>query len=137
MPGTPKEGTEVKEFPEVGKGELHLFVLAGESGVYIAAYLDLPGLARQTQAYCDSFGKGFLKSIGEATAKGAGGKVVKETDISFEKDPGKEFLIETPTGLATARAYFINRRGYQLAVAPGNDVGNVKKFLDSFKVTAQ
>ena len=139
MPGTPKEETEVKEVPVVGTGETHLFVLASESGVYVAAYLDVPGLARQTQAFCDDFGKGFLKSIGEATAKGAGGKVVKETDISFGKDPGKEILIELPAGLATARAYFIKRRGYQLIAAPtsGRDPGNVKKFLDSFKVTAQ
>jgi hypothetical protein len=139
MPGTPKEETEVKEFPVVGRGETHLFVLASESGVCVAAYLDLPGLARQTQAFCDSFGKGFLKSIGEATAKGAGGKVVKDTDISFGKDPGKEILIEAPAGLATARAYFIKRRGYQLIIAPaaGSDPGNVKRFLDSFKVTGQ
>jgi len=74
MPGTPQEQTEVKELPEVGRGETHLFVLASESGVYVAAYLDLPGLARQTQAFCDSFGKGFLKSIGEATAKGPGAR---------------------------------------------------------------
>lgn len=139
MPGTPKEETEVKEIPVVGRGETHLFVLASESGVYVAAYLDVPGLARQTQAFCDSFGKGFLKSIGEATAKGAGGKVVRDTDISFGKDPGKEILIEVPAGHATARAYFIKRRGYQLIAAPagGDDVGNGKKFLDSFKVTAQ
>jgi len=139
MPGTPKEETEVKELPEIGRGETHLFVLAGESGVYVAAYLDLPGLARQTQAFCDGFGKGFLKSIGEATAKGAGGKVVKDTDISFGKDPGKEILIEVPAGLATARAYFIKRRGYQLIAAPtaGSDPGNVKKFLDSFTLIAQ
>jgi hypothetical protein len=138
MPGTPQETTEAKEFPIVGKGVIHLFVLANESGVYVAGYLEIPGLAQQSQAFCDSFGKGFLKSIGEGTAKGAGGKVVKDTDISFGKDPGKEILIEVPAGLATARAYFIKRRGYQLLAAPsGNDVGNVKKFLDSFKVTAQ
>ena len=139
MPGTPQEQTEVKELPEVGRSETHLFVLGSESGVYGAAYLDLPGLARQTQVFCNNFGKGFLKSIGEATAKGAGGKVVKDTDISFGKDPGKEILIEAPGGVATARAYFIKRRGYQLIVLPaaGSDRGNVKKFLDSFKVTAQ
>ena len=138
MPGTPQEQTEVKELPVVGRGETHLFILASESCVYVAAYLDLPGLALQTQTFCDSFGKGFLNSIGDATAKGAAGKVVKETDISFGKDPGKEILIETPAGIATARAYFIRRRGYQLIAAPaGNDVGNVKKFLDSFKVTTQ
>jgi hypothetical protein len=139
MPGTPKEETEVKELPVVGRGETHLFVLASESGVYVAAYLDVPGLARQNQAFCDSFGKGFLKNIGEATAKGAEGKVVKDTDILFGKDPGKEILIEVPAGIATARAYFINRRGYQLIAAPtaGSNHGNVKKFLDSFKVTTQ
>jgi hypothetical protein len=140
MPGTPKEQTEVKQFPEVGKGETHLFVLATESGVFVAAYVDIPGLAQQSQMFCDSFGKGFLRSVGEATAKGAGGKVVKETDILFGKDPGKEILIEVPAGLATSRAYFIKRRGYQLIAVPpasSNDAGSVKKFLDSFTVTAR
>jgi hypothetical protein len=139
MPGTPKEETEVKEFPVVGKGETHLFVLATESGVYVAGYVAVPGLARQSQSFCDNFGTGFLKSVGEATAKGAGGRVIKETDISFGRDPGKEILIEVPAGRATVRAYFVKRRGYELIAAPtaGSDPANVKKFLDSFKVTAQ
>ena len=138
MPGAPKEETEVKELPVVGKGETHLFILSHESGVYVVSYLDVPGLARQDQSFCDSFGKGFLKSIGEATAKGAGGKVASETDISFGKNPGKEILIEVSAGIATARAYFIRRRGYELIGAPtaGSNPTNVKKFLDSFKLTA-
>jgi hypothetical protein len=139
MPGSPKEETELKDFPVVGKGETHLFILAHESGVYIASYLEIPGLARQDQSFCDSFGKGFLKTIGEATAKGAGGKVVSETDILFGRAPGKEILMQTSGGVATARAYFIRRHGYELIAAPaaGADAGNVKKFLDSFKTAAQ
>jgi len=141
MPGTPQEQTEAKDFPTVGKGVVHLFVLAHETGVYVAGYLEVPGLARQSQVFCDGFGKGFLQSIGEATAKGAGGKMVKDTDISMGNSPGKEILIELPSGIATVRAYFIKRRGYQLLVAPpasgSDDAGDVKRFLDSFKVTAQ
>ena len=140
MPGTPKEQTQVKEFPVVGKGEVRLYILTIESGVYAAGYVEVPGLAKQTQAFCDSFGRGFLSSVGDGTAKGAGGKVVKETDIQFGTSPGKEILIDTPAGIATARAYFINKRGYQLlALSRGTDadVGNVKKFLDSFKMTAR
>ncbi len=138
LPGTPTEETEVREFPVVGKGEAHVFVLTTEAGVYVASYLEVPGLARQNQSFCDSFGKGFLKTVGESTAKGAGGKVAKETDILFGKNPGKETLIEVPAGTAMARAYFIRRRGYQLiaAPAPGSDPANVKKFLDSFRLTA-
>ena len=140
MPGTPKEQIQVKEFPVVGKGEVRLYILTIESGVYAAGYVEVPGLAKQTQAFCDSFGKGFLSSVGDGTAKGAGGKVVKETDIQFGTNPGKEILIDTPAGIATARAYFINKRGYQLlALSRGTDAdaGNVKRFLDSFKVTAR
>jgi hypothetical protein len=139
MPGTPKEETETKEFPVVGKGMVHLFVLANEYGVYVVGYLEVPGLAQQSQSFCDSFGKGFLAGIGEGTAKGAGGKVVKDSDISMGSYPGKEILIQVPAGLATARAFFIKRRGYQLIAVPpsgSDDAGNVKKFLDSFKVTA-
>ncbi len=139
MPGTPREETEVKEFPIVGKGEVHVFVVVNDSGFYLAGYLEIPGLAQQSEAFCDSFGKGFLRTVGDGTAKGAGGRVVKETDISIGNRPGKEILIEVPAGIATARAYFIRRRGYQLLAAPTSaaDPGNVKKFLDSFKVIAQ
>jgi hypothetical protein len=139
MPGTPTEDTDTKEFPVVGKGEVHLFTAQSELGVFIAAYLEIPGLAKQSQDFSDSFGKGFLRTIGEGTAKGADGRVVKETDISFGNDPGKEILIETPRGTATVRAYFINRRGYQLIAAPGSSgtPENIKKFLDSFKITTR
>jgi|RhiMetdeSRZDD1v2_1073273.scaffolds.fasta_scaffold335234_2 hypothetical protein len=139
MPGMPKEETEIKDFPVVGKGTVHLFVLSGEYGVYVVGYLEVPGLARQSPSFCDSFGKGFLAGIGEGTAKGAGGKVIKDSDISFGSYPGKEILIQVPAGLATARAFFIKRRGYQLVAVPpsgSDDAGYVKKFLDSFKVTA-
>ena len=140
MPGRPTEDTDSKDFPVVGKGDVHLFTAQTELGVFIAGYLEIPGLAKQTPAFCDSFGKGFLSTIGEGTAKGANGKVVKETDISYGADPGKEILIEAPGGKkATVRAYFINRRGYQLIVAPSTTATPeiVNKFLDSFKIIAR
>jgi hypothetical protein len=139
MPGTSSEDTDSKEFPVVGKGDIHFFTVQTELGVFVAGYLEIPGLAKQSQAFCDSFGKGFLSTIGEGTAKGAGGKVLKETDISYGADPGKEILIEVPNGKATVRAYFINRRGYQLIAAPGSSATpeTVKKFLDSLKITTR
>jgi len=139
MPGEPQEQIDDKEFPGVGKGQVHLFSFSNDSGFYLVGYLDIPGLAGQTQAFCDGFGKGFLDSIGEGTAKGARGSVVKDTDITIGNSPGKEILIQVPTGLATARAYFIKRRGYQLIAVPSGTDGasNVKKFLDSFKLTVQ
>ena len=139
MPGEPQEQTDDKEFPIVGKGQVHLFSIAVDSGFFLVAYVEIPGLAGQTQEFCDGFGKGFLKTVGEGTAKGAGGKVVKDTDITMGNSPGKEILIRVPTGLATARAYFIKRRGYQLIAAPSGPDGaaNVKKFLDSFRLIVQ
>jgi hypothetical protein len=139
MPGEPQEQTDDKEFPVVGTGQVHLFSFSNDSGFYLVGYLDIPGLAGQTQAFCDSFAKGFLRTVGEGTAKGAGGKVVKDTDITMGNSLGKEILIQIPTGLATARAYFIKRRGYQLIAAPFGPDGaaNVKKFLDSFRLTVQ
>jgi hypothetical protein len=136
MPGIPKEETDFKEFPVVGKGEVHLFTIQSELGTFVAGYIEIPGLAKQSQSFSDSFGKGFLSTIGEGTAKGAGGKVVKESDISYGNDPGKEILIETPSVKATVRAYFINRHGYQLIAAPGASGSSetVKRFLDSFKI---
>ena len=139
MPGTPKEETNSQEFPVVGAGDFHLFTVRSDLGAFVAAYVEVPGLAKQSQAFSDSFGKGFLNKVGEGTARGAGGKVVKETDISYGTNPGKEFLIEVPSGQATVRAYFINRRGYELIAAPATSTTaeSVKKFLDSFKITTR
>ena len=139
MPGVPKEEINSQEFPVVGKGDFHVFTVQSELGAFVAAYVEVPGLAKQSQSFSDGFGKGFLTNIGEGTARGAGGKVVKETDISYGTNPGKEFLIEVPSGQATVRAYFINRRGYELIAAPGasGTPETVKKFLDSFKITTR
>src|ERR1044071_10506597 len=71
MPGTPQEQTTEQEFPVVGKGIVHLFGLTEPAGVYLATYVEVPGLAQQNQEFIDEFGKGFLQNIGEATAKGA------------------------------------------------------------------
>lgn len=139
MPGTPKEEIETKEFPEVGKAVSHMFGFVDDSGFYMAGYVEIPGLAKQSQEFCDDFGGGFLKSIGEAIANGAGGKVVKDMDISAGTRLGREILIDVPGGRLTARAYFVKRRGYQLLAAPTastGDPGNIKKFLDSFKLPA-
>lgn len=137
MPGLPKEETNSKDFPVVGKGDFHLFTVQSDLGAFVAAYVEVPGLAKQSQSFCDSFGKGFLANVGEGTARGAGGKVVNEKDISYGTNPGKEFLIDVPSGQATVRAYFINRRGYELIAAPGasGTPETVKKFLDSFRIT--
>ena len=136
MPGTPQEQTQEQDFPVVGKGIVHLFGLTEPAGVYLATYVEVPGLAQQNQEFIDEFGKGFLQNIGEATAQGAEAKVIKETDISFGKYPGKEILIEGEGGIATIRAYFINKVGYELVVAPpaALDSRNVRRFLDSFVI---
>src|SRR5262245_38170657 len=72
MPGIPKEETNSKDFPVVGKGDFHLFTVQSELGAFVAAYVEVPGLAKQSQSFCDSFGKGFLNNVGEGTARGAG-----------------------------------------------------------------
>jgi hypothetical protein len=137
MPGMPKEQVSTQEVPNMGTAQIHLFVVRHESGFYMASYVDYPPLAKTDQENADSFGKGFLRSVGQGIAQGAKGKVVKETEINFGAYPGREILIELPAGLLTARAYFIKRRGYQLIAGPstpGAENGNIKKFLDSFRV---
>ena len=140
MPGMPKEEVSTQEVPNLGKAQIHVFVVKDESGFYMASYVEYPPLAKIDQEHADEFGKGFLRSVGQGIAQGANGKVVKETEIDFGTYSGKEILIALPAGLVTARAYFIKRRGYQLVAGPstaGAENGNIKKFLDSFRVTAQ
>src|SRR5438876_8198660 len=140
MPAMPKEEVSTQEVPNLGKAQIHVFVVKDESGFYMASYVEYPPLAKIDQEHADEFGKGFLRSVGQGIAQGANGKVVKETEIDLGTYSGKEILIALPADLVTARPYLIMLSVIQIddgRVAMDAETGNTKRDLDSRGVIAQ
>jgi len=73
--------------------------------------------------------------IAKLLVEAATGAVNADVELAGPKAE-RLILIEGPGGVATIRAYFINKLGYELVVAPpaSLDSRNVRRFLDSFVV---
>lgn len=72
--------------------------------------------------------------------KGASGKVLtdKEIEVGMEKYPGRDLLIETPSGYIRNRAVIAGNRLYQVMIQGSKDVvtsPSADKFIDSFEIT--
>ena len=72
--------------------------------------------------------------------KGPDGKVVEEKEVTLgaEKHPGRDVLIEKPSGFIRNRIVIVGRRLYQVMVLGSKEVvtsASADKFLASFEVT--
>lgn len=72
--------------------------------------------------------------------KGASGKVHNDKSIEFgpEKFPGRDLLIETPSGYIRNRAVIAGNRLYQVMVQGSKDVvtsPSADRFINSFEIT--
>jgi hypothetical protein len=124
MPGTPKKQTQNQ-----GGLTTNAFAVEVKNGAYLVSYSDLPP------------GTPFDYSAGiRAMATKYQGKVLSETDFTLDGNKGKayEMEINQPKGFATGRIVVVNNRLYQtLAIGTNARASDpdVKKFLDSFKLT--
>jgi hypothetical protein len=101
-----------------------------DEGIFMVTYVDAPN-AESTE---------FLARVMPAEfARGLGGKITSEKDISIQNKSVKEFLFTTGFGFdllknGTGRIYTVDKRVYLiLAVSPEQ---LSKQFLNSFKVTS-
>lgn len=72
--------------------------------------------------------------------KGAAGKVIgdKVIEVGMEKYPGRDILIETPSGCIRNRAVIAGNRLYQVMVQGSKEVvtsTSADKFIESFEIT--
>lgn len=72
--------------------------------------------------------------------KGESGKVLEEKDITLgmEKYPGRDLLIETPSGFIRNRVVIVDKRLYQVMIFGNKDVvtsESADKFIASFEIT--
>jgi hypothetical protein len=118
------------------KGDLTVVVdsvelLAGTS--FLVTYVDAPAeFAKQPAGP-------RLDKVRDGN-KGADGKVVSEKDVAVgaEKYPGRDVLIEKPTGHLRNRIVIAGNRLYQVMVQGPKDVvlsPSADRFLQSFEVT--
>ena len=135
MPGRPdKESVPVNTPGE--KTSMYFFSHATPEGLaYVASYADMKldlGTASKVTMFLDGVRQGQLQ-----TNKAS--KLISEQAITFEGHPGREFLIETPTGISMSRVYLIGNRVYQLFFVKPSGYQDTEKrgqrFLDSFKLT--
>src|SRR5207249_253984 len=91
MPGMPKEEVSTQEVPNLGKAQIHVFVVKDESGFYMASYVEYPPLAKIDQEHADEFGKGFLRSVGQGIAQGRMERLSRKPKLIWALTPGKRF----------------------------------------------
>jgi hypothetical protein len=129
-PGEPKENVETKQDARVGTYTTHRFMKASGVGAFVVRWLDYDSNLK-------------LDAQGELTAdrdnfiKGVNAKVVSETQITLDGNPGIEFTAENNEATFKSRVYVVGQRAYILiAFAPKgtNDADNVNKFLSSFEL---
>src|SRR5205823_4011103 len=105
----------------------------GDAGAYVAVHFDLPPGGPQLTS--DQRFEGTKQGV---LAMTPGSKFVSESNITLNgKHPGREMKFEVNGKFTvTLRVYLVENRGYQLiAGGPGASAADVKKFLDSFKLT--
>lgn len=133
LPGTPQASTETKD-SENGPFTTTLFILRTSEVTFLIGYVDYDpkfnfNVRSEINANRDNFMKGFKE-----------GKLLAEKEITFEANPGLEFIADlTSTSFVTSRIFVVGRRPYQLVAitAKGADQAGVVKFLDSFKLTSK
>ncbi|MGB9179899.1 MAG: hypothetical protein WCB68_11695 [Pyrinomonadaceae bacterium] len=130
VPAKPEESTESAN-SSVGPYTVHLFTSKSENAIYIFGWTDYDptfnfGVRAELNANRDNF------------LKGVSGKLLSESNITLDGNPGIEFTAEGPNAFFKSRVYIIGKRPFQLIVAVPtgrNDDEGMKRFLASFKLT--
>jgi hypothetical protein len=124
MPPNPERKTQA-----AGKLNLVMYGVNVRNGAYAVGYTDVPPGTPMS-----------LPGAADGVANSHAGKVTSLTDFTLDGVTGKEFEAETtkPKGYVSGRVIVVNNRFYQ-ALAMGSSArlsdADVRKFLDSFKVT--
>jgi hypothetical protein len=135
-PKTLQESTQDLEL-QAGKIALHLFSTQQDNIGYFVSYCDYPP---ETMAHGDL--EKMLDGSRDGALSKTKGKLVSETKISLEGNPGRELVMETADesgrrAIIKGRLFMVKNRLYQvMVVAPRSQAGDkeVDQFLQSFKL---
>jgi len=129
MPDTPTEKTETTQ-SEHGPYTTHLFVLRGESNVFLIGWVDYdPSFNFNRQAELEANRDNFVKGI-NATLR-------TTRSLTLSGYSAIEFTADTADRTFLSRVYMVGRRPYQIVIGVpkgGEDSSDATKFFNSFKV---
>ncbi|MBF0473083.1 MAG: tetratricopeptide repeat protein [Nitrospirae bacterium] len=132
MPGKPSEKTEPIN-TVLGQIDQHTFYFR-RNAEFVVGYIDLPEIGMKHSTSKQIFDDGQNGAV-----KSTNSKILDETSISLDDNPGREVKMESQDGKINVRMrmYLIKNRFYTVLNAYAkNDtsVGTYIKFFDSFKV---
>jgi hypothetical protein len=135
LPAEPK-GQKIILDTGVGRTYLNIYILnrKDDNFVYSIGYVDYPASLFQLKN-ADK----ILDDGRDGAVKNIKGKLISESKISINKNPGREVTIEATAGDAVLRAKFflVGQRMYQLMVTTSKKKSKsyqILKFLDSFEL---
>jgi hypothetical protein len=114
-----------------------MYLARSPNALYIVATMDLAEAANETEEKLQE----RLDNARDLAVQNAKGKLLKETRIKLaNKHPGREVIIELPSGqgVARQRVYLAEGRMYQVMIVGSQEAVNAAasgKFLDSLAVT--
>lgn len=137
FPGNP-EGIQETINTKQGTVDLTGFrVERPDEALYLITYSNLPNnfnLGDNTEYIND-----FFDTVIQGFTNETEGKILSQTPISINNNPGREVKIQLPENLiARYRVYEINDRLYQLLVATAKEEhlqGSIEGFFNSFRLT--
>jgi len=141
LPSQPEKEDQSSDSP-LGRIDIHMFMATNEGAVYLVGYSDIPALATEDKSpVLDEMRKGLLIGTREGLLKTVDGKLLEETDITFNGHPGKALEVGMPGDmLLSGKIYLVKQRVYQLLTVRHKTTGSadsVAKFFASFKLITQ
>lgn len=128
LPRDPKKET-VKLNPNDPRLDMHNWIAVGEHGlVYQVAFQQL--LAVPDDEYS---AKTYIENLRDGLAKGMGGKIVSERQITYNGYPGREFKIKSARIDGLGRLFLIGSRVYILNIITAIGEVNPKTATEYFE----
>lgn len=110
MPGNPSASTQQAETP-FGRLTQYDYLLTTETGSYLISYFDIPNLSSGSNSI-----KAALDAFRDNLFMRKNMKLLKEQEITVQKNAGREWLIEAGDMLVRHRSFIDGRRFYQIAL---------------------
>ena len=135
LPGKPV-ANETPIETKIGTLINHSFIIELYPMAYMVGYAGFPSPVTDTETI-----RRMLDGARDQALSQKGMELKSETEIKLRTNFGRDWVVNAPSGLLRARAYWANQRLYQLVVfIPKSEAGTINsnseslasKFLDSF-----